>query len=299
MGFSGRSDDKESAGNAGSNLGLIPQLERSSGRGNGNPSRILAWRILWTEEPGGLQSTGSQRVGHDWATNTFSLPFSFSLFFCLSWTFPVSFLLFSDPFPLYLLSLETCPMWPFISNPTSFEFSHLNQKGFASNCSIMMHFLCMYLKSLIRSQNPTITVIPPPEALTTVFCMHLLHWQLRASPKTAFLGIASLPCILRTSILVSSEKAMASHSSTLAWKIPCMEDLWAVVHVVTKSRAWLSNFTFTFHFHALEKEMATHSNVLAWRIPGTEKPGGLLSMGSHRVGHDLGDLQQQQQQQQQ
>ena len=52
------------------------------------------------------------------------------------------------------------------------------------------------------------------------------------------------------------------------------------------SQALLSNFTFTFQFHASEKEMATHSSVLAWRIPGTEEPGGLLSMGSHRVGHD-------------
>ena len=55
---------------------------------------------------------------------------------------------------------------------------------------------------------------------------------------------------------------------------------------VAKSRARLSDFTFTLHFHALEKEMATHSRVLAWRIPGTEEPSGLLSMGSHRVGHD-------------
>ena len=60
----------------------------------------------------------------------------------------------------------------------------------------------------------------------------------------------------------------------------------AAVHGVAKSRAQLSNFTFTFHFHALEKEMATHSSVLAWRIPGTEEPSGLLSTGSHRVGHD-------------
>ena len=56
------------------------------------------------------------------------------------------------------------------------------------------------------------------------------------------------------------------------------------------SRAWLRDFTFTFHFHALEKEMATHSSVLAWRIPGTGEPGGLPSMGSHRVGHDWSDL---------
>ena len=60
----------------------------------------------------------------------------------------------------------------------------------------------------------------------------------------------------------------------------------AAVHGVAKSQTRLSDFTFTFHFHALEKEMATHSSVLAWRIPGTVGPGGLPSMGSHRVGHD-------------
>ena len=65
---------------------------------------------------------------------------------------------------------------------------------------------------------------------------------------------------------------------------------WAAVHGVAKSQTWLSDFTFTFHFHALEKEMATHSSVLAWRIPGTGKPGGLPSMGSHRVRHDWSDL---------
>ena len=63
---------------------------------------------------------------------------------------------------------------------------------------------------------------------------------------------------------------------------------WAAVHGVTKSWTRLSNFSF--HFHALEKEMATHSRVLAWRIPGTAEPGGLPSMGSHRVGHDWSDL---------
>ena len=61
---------------------------------------------------------------------------------------------------------------------------------------------------------------------------------------------------------------------------------WAAIHGVAKSRTRLNDFTFIFHFHALEKEMATHSSVLAWRIPGTGEPGGLLSMGSHRVGHD-------------
>ena len=72
----------------------------------------------------------------------------------------------------------------------------------------------------------------------------------------------------------------------------CLEDLmdggawWAAVHGVARSQTRLSNFTFTFLFHALEKEMATHSSVLAWRIPGTGEPGGLPSMGSHSVGHN-------------
>ena len=65
---------------------------------------------------------------------------------------------------------------------------------------------------------------------------------------------------------------------------------WAAVHGVAKSRTQLSDFTFTFHFDALEKELATHSSVLAWRILGMGEPGGLPSMGSHRVGHDWGDL---------
>src|SRR5574337_301261 len=64
------------------------------------------------------------------------------------------------------------------------------------------------------------------------------------------------------------------------------EAWWAAIHGVAKSQTRLSAFTFTFYFHALEKEMATHSSVLAWRIPGMGKPGGLPSMGSHRVGHD-------------
>ena len=61
---------------------------------------------------------------------------------------------------------------------------------------------------------------------------------------------------------------------------------WAVAHGVAQSRTQLSDFTFTFHFHALEKEMATHSSALAWRIPGSGEPGGLPSVGLHRVGHE-------------
>ena len=77
---------------------------------------------------------------------------------------------------------------------------------------------------------------------------------------------------------------MAPHSSTLAWKIPWTEEPKRLQFMGSLRVG--HDFTFTFHFHALEKEMATHSTVLAWRILGTAEPGGLLSMGSHRVGHD-------------
>ena len=81
------------------------------------------------------------------------------------------------------------------------------------------------------------------------------------------------------------EKAMALQYSYP--ENPMDRGAWkAAVHGVAEGQTRLSGFTFSFHFHALEKEMATHSSVLAWRIPGTAEPGGLSSMGSHRVGHD-------------
>ena len=80
------------------------------------------------------------------------------------------------------------------------------------------------------------------------------------------------------------------HSSTLAWKIPWTEEPGRLQPMGSLSRTQLSDFTFTFHFYALEKEMATHSSVLAWRIPGSEEPSWLPSMGSHRVRHDWSDL---------
>ena len=81
------------------------------------------------------------------------------------------------------------------------------------------------------------------------------------------------------------EKAMAPNSSTLAWKIPWTEEPGRLQSMGSR-RARLSDFTFTFHFHALEKEMATHSSVLPGESQGQGKPGGLPSMGPHRVGHE-------------
>ena len=87
------------------------------------------------------------------------------------------------------------------------------------------------------------------------------------------------------------EKEMATHSTVFAWEIPPgkshgWRSLVGCSPWGLEESAPLSDFTFTFHFHALEKEMATHSSILAWRIPGTEEPSGLLSMGFHRVGHN-------------
>ena len=99
-------------------------------------------------------------------------------------------------------------------------------------------------------------------------------------------------------ILVSFSILLPGEGNGTPLQYSCLENpmdggaWWAAVHGVprAKSRTRLSDFTFTFHFHVLEKEMATHSSVLAWRIPGTGKPGGLPSMGLHRVGHDWSDL---------
>ena len=111
----------------------------------------------------------------------------------------------------------------------------------------------------------------------------------REAWRAAIHGVAKSRTRLsdRTELIAVLEKAMASHSSTLAWKISWTEEPGRLQSMGSrKSQTRLSNFIFTFHFHALEKEMAIHSSVLAWRIPGMGEPGGLPSMWLHRVGHD-------------
>ena len=95
-----------------------------------------------------------------------------------------------------------------------------------------------------------------------------------------------------TDFILGGSKITAREGNGTPLQYSCLENpmdrgAWkAVVHVVAEGQTRLSNFTFTFHFHALEKEMATHSSVLVWRIPGMGEPGGLPSLGLHRVGHD-------------
>ena len=117
-----------------------------------------------------------------------------------------------------------------------------------------------------------------------------LLWKI---PRKAY-----FPCkqVASVSLEKSHEITIGQEGNGTPLQYACQENpmdggaWWAAVHEVAKSRTRLSDFTFTFHFYALEKEMATHSRVLAWRIPGMGEPGGLLSMGLHRVRHDWSDL---------
>ena len=110
----------------------------------------------------------------------------------------------------------------------------------------------------------------------------LLHILLKGAPHLYYLPVPKEPALGEGNGTPLQYSCLENPMDGGAW--------WAAVHGVAKSRTQLSDFTFTFHFHALEKEMATHSSVLAWRIPGRGEPGRLPSMGSHRVGHDWSDL---------
>ena len=111
----------------------------------------------------------------------------------------------------------------------------------------------------------------------------LNHWTTTEVPLKSFLNLIVYPqyCHREGDGTPLQHSCLENPMDRGAW--------WAAVNGVAKSWTRLSNFTFTFHFHALEKEMATHSSVLAWRIPGTGEPGGLRSMGSLRVGHNCSD----------
>ena len=155
------------------------------------------------------------------------------------------------------------PCKVYSKSPPDYQWEKLNYREVRQ--LVQYHNLCssVGLRWVIEPFNPKLS------------CVLILLWQ---------------PPLLVCLIFIS-EKALATHSSTLAWKIPWMEESGGLQSMRSLGvGTLLSDFTFPFPFHALEKEMATHSSVLAWRIPGTGEPGGLPSIGLHRVGHDWSDL---------
>ena len=149
---------------------------------------------------------------------------------------------------------------------------------FCSLTSVRTHTSCLEGEGLTTGPQGKSQGTPAKELfffyLIPVAPYHHLWWPHSTAPLTWFIGEGN-GTPLQYSCL---ENPMDGG----AW--------WAAVHGVAKSQTRLSDFTFIFHFHALEKEMATHSSVLAWRIPGMGEPCGLQSMGSRRVGHDWSDL---------
>ena len=145
-----------------------------------------------------------------------------------------------------------------------------------------------YCKSLCHSLHTfplPLPLLPPcPLVCSVCLCLH-------CCPENKFISAIS-----SDSIYMCQYTIFIGEGTGTPLQYSCLENpmdgggWWAAVHGVSKSQTWLSDFTLTFHLHALEKEMATHSSVLAWRIPGTGEPGGLPSMGSHRVGHYWSDL---------
>ena len=126
---------------------------------------------------------------------------------------------------------------------------------------------------LPQGEALSITLQPRPSPFLDWAAITFVHWP---APTTGFLGVRK-PNASRGAVgNIFQYSCLENPMDGGAW--------WAAVHGVAKSRTRQGAFTFTFHFHALEKEMTTHSSVLAWRIPGTGEPGGLPSLGSHRVG---------------
>ena len=125
-----------------------------------------------------------------------------------------------------------------------------------------------------------------------IFRVHNLASHGVVFKTLVFQGGRLRQCLLKVTFRIMCGQLLGGEGNGTPLQYSCLENpmdrgaWWAAVHGVAKRRTRLSDFTFTFHSHALEKEMATHSSVLAWRIPGMGEPGGLPSMGSHRVGHE-------------
>ena len=142
---------------------------------------------------------------------------------------------------------------------------------------------------------PSVPQLPSPLVTKSDFCIYEFLYGAFNGFKLMYHHLSLFLPVGIISLISLSLAPLSGEGNGNPLQYSCLENpmdggaWWAAVHGVAKSRTQLSNFTFTFHFHALEKKMATHSSVLAWRIPGTGEPGGLPSMGSHRVGHDWSD----------
>ena len=143
------------------------------------------------------------------------------------------------------------------------------------------------LRSLLQHHSSKASIL----RCSAFFTVHLSHPYMTTG-KTIVLTRQTFVDKVMSLLFNMLSRLVVGEGNGTPLQYSCLENpmdggaWWAAVHGVEKSRTRLSDFTFTFHFHALEKEMATHSTILAWRIPGTGEPGGLPSMGSHRVGHN-------------
>ena len=145
------------------------------------------------------------------------------------------------------------------------------------------HTLCLFLFPLFppTTQRPLFHLV----WIFSIDCLQVINLAFHSVVLFRY-------CIFSSKNPLSVDMNTLREGNGTPLQYSCLENprdrgaCWAAVYGVAQSWTRLSNFTFTFHFHALEKEMAAHSSVLAWRIPGTEEPVGLPSMGSHRVGHD-------------
>ena len=189
-------------------------------------------------------------------------------------------------------------IWIFLSFPMLGKFSAIMSSNMVSNPFLLSSpsgTPILWLSvSLILSQSSL-----KLSSLKTFFLSHSLSLFFFCSGWVISAALSSILLIHSTvssNILLIPFSVFYWEGNGIPLQYSCLENpmdrgaWWAAVHGIAKSRTWLSDFTFTFHFYALGKKMATHSSVLAWRLPGTGEPGGLPSMGSHRVGHDWSNL---------
>ena len=213
-------------------------------------------------------------------------------------------------------SLQSCPTLcgPIDGSPPGFRPWDSPGKNTGVGCHFLLQCMKVKSESEVTQSWPTLSDLMdcslPSSSVHGIFQARVLEWGAIAYTLSkfviTFLPISKMSSDFMDAVTIHSDFTDKKWNLSLfppfhplfatnygtPLQYSCLENpmdggaWWATVHGVAKSRTRLSDFTFTFHFQALEKEMATHSSVLAWRIPGMGEPYGLLSMGSHRVGHD-------------